>query len=295
MRTRLILLTALLILASSAIAATVKPDGKLHNECISNLYAALNKGNDWERVHAAEALIMAGETRLVLARFEPQADKAAPKYRIGVWRVLFQAHKNDPAGQAKYMKRIVAAFNNLNGPDRLHAVETLGKLGYSKETKYILQAANDTSSPLRVNSLWVLANTGKAKYIQSLTACLDSPETTVRSDAAYALRFLPKINAATLDSLKSASERENISTGAGVYIASALCVQASRVGKGAGPKTEIMKYASGNNDEKYELCACLALIGNRTDLPLLQKMLRDKSLDVRTGAANAILCITSRK
>ncbi len=295
MRPYLLLLTAFLILSTSVFADTVNPATKLRNQCISNLYAALDKGNDWERVHAAEALIRVGEAKSVIARFAPQADKAGPKYRIGVWRVLAQAYRNDLGKQSKYLKRIISAFNNTNGPDRLHAVETLGKLGYSAQTKYIIKAANDNSSPLRVNSLWVLANSGRAKYIQMLADCLESPDATVRSEAAYALRFLPKVNADVLESLKSAADRENISTGVGVYIVSAFCVQASRQGKGSEAKTAIKTYATGNNDEKYELCACLASIGNKSDIPLLKRLLRDKSLDVRTSAANAILSITSRK
>ena len=295
MRPGLLLLTALLVLFTCVCAEAVERNSKLHKECISNLHAALNKGTDWERVHAAEALIRVGEAKSVIARFELQAYKAGPKYRIGVWRVLAQAYRNDLGKHSKYLKRIISAFNNTNGPDRLHAVETLGKLGYSAQTKYIIQAANNTSSTLRVNSIWVLANTGRAKYIQMLADCLESPDATVRSEAAYALRFLPKVNAAALESLKSAAERENISTGADVYIVSALCVQATRHGKGKDAKTEIKTYATGNNDEKYELCACLASIGNKSDIPLLKRLLKDKSLDVRTSAANAILSITSRK
>jgi HEAT repeat protein len=128
-----------------------------------------------------------------------------------------------------------------------------------------------------------------------LAACLESPDATVRSEAAYAFRFLPKVTAAALESLKSAAERENISTGVGVYIVSAFCVQASRQGKGSEAKTTIKAYSAGNNDEKYELCACLASIGNKSDIPLLKRLLKDKSLDVRTSAANAILSITGRK
>src|SRR4051812_1691055 len=120
-----------ILLAAAAIAAPV--DAALRDRAARVLHDALASGARWIEVHAAEALIAAGggdaDRDQVRGAFERElaAHGSEPEYRIGIWRVLAQAA---PGDRDAWVRRIADAFLDAAGPDRLHASESLGKLGY---------------------------------------------------------------------------------------------------------------------------------------------------------------------
>src|SRR5439155_13224818 len=106
-------------------------DDGLRQRVSQLLHAALDGEQQWTKVHAAEALLAAGDTQSVKTAFDrelPLKGNERP-YRIGIWRVLAQAARNDEARDG-WIKNIVDAFREVDGTDRLHASETRGKLGY---------------------------------------------------------------------------------------------------------------------------------------------------------------------
>src|SRR5688572_25360981 len=58
---------------------------------IDVLKRAFSEEKDFVRIHAAEALVEAGEAEFVIAALAPEADTAPPIVRVGIWRTLGMA------------------------------------------------------------------------------------------------------------------------------------------------------------------------------------------------------------
>ena len=279
-------------------------DDGLRQRVSQLLHAALDGEQQWTKVHAAEALLAAGDTQSVKAAFDrelPLKGNERP-YRIGIWRVLAQAARNDEARDG-WIKNIVDAFREVDGTDRLHASETLGKLGYrapADDRDVFELAAKDASGPLMANALWVLANSGRSKADVQLVDLLASDDRPTRATAAYAIRYLPKISVAVWGKLQAAARKEPEVAGADDIVRASLVgaafVHAPVESQKATFKAEVVKYArTGSADAKVEACAALAMQGLDEDVAPLVSLLDDSSIDVRVAAANAILQIDRRR
>ena len=268
---------------------------RLRQKALHVLRTAMEAEERWIKVHAAEALLSLGYPRGAARTFETElASKGGePQYRIGIWRVLAQAARNDQLREP-WIRRILAAFLDTHGPDRLHAAETLARLGYragGKEAEAFELAARTGPGPLAANARWVLANSGRPDSEVRLAELLNSDDAGTRANAAYAIRHLPKLSPAAWKQLTAAARREPPDEIVRASLLSAAFVHAPAADQKAHFKAELLKYArSGTNDAKYELCAVLAKEGRSDDLPLLGRLLHDNS-DVRVGAAYAILRI----
>jgi HEAT repeat protein len=271
----------------------------LRTKAVRVLRTALADEEKWIKVHAAEALLSLGYPQGVTRRFQIElASKGGePEYRIGIWRVLAQAAHGDRQ-RGPWVRKIVAAFVDTNGPDRLHAAETLAKLGYrarAGETDTFELAGRTGRGPLAANARWILANTGRIEDTMRLAELLDSDDLATRADAAYAIRQLSKLSTVVWKKLTAAVVKAPRDDGARIYLVGAAFVHAPLDQK-ADFKTELLTYArSGTNDEKYEACAALARAGRTEDLPILVGLLDNGIPDVRVGAAHAVLWIGRRR
>jgi hypothetical protein len=273
----------------------------LRTQAVGVLRTTLADEEKWIKVHAAEALLSLGYPQGVTQRFEIElASKGGePEYRIGIWRVLAQAAPGDRQREP-WVRKIVAAFLDVNGPDRVHAAETLAKLGYrararTKETDAFELAGQAGRGPLAANARWILTNNGRIEGTTRLAELLDSDDLATRADAAYGIRQLPKLSAAGWKILTAAVAKAPRDDGARIYLIGAALVHAPLDQK-ADFKTDLLTYIrSGTNDEKYEACAVLARAGGTEDLPLLVELLDNGTPDVRVAAAHAILWIGRRQ
>ena len=266
---------------------------RVRQKALQILRTALVAEERWIKVHAAEALLAAGYPQDVASTFERElASKGAePQYRIGVWRVLAQATRS--TGQRdSWTRKIAAAFLDANGPDRPHAAETLGKLGYragKNEVAAFDLVARTGPGPFAANAGWVLVNSGWPGAEMRLADLLDSNDPGARANAAYAMRYLRKLSPAVWNRLMAAAGKETGDEIVRVSLVSAAFVHAP-ADQRARLKSALLNYArSGSNDVKVEVCAALATRGDRDDLPLLAKLLDDPNADVRIGAAHAAL------
>jgi SSS family solute:Na+ symporter len=257
------------------------------------LRGAMESEQRWVKVHAAEALLSLGEPRDVARTFEIElaSHGGEPQYRIGIWRVLAQAAGGQP--REPWVAKIVSAFRDPRGPDRLHAAETLGKLGYragGKEVEAFDVDARTGPGPLAANARWVLANSGRPQGDLRLAELLVSDDAGTRATAAYAVRHLPRLSPGAWDRLSAAARQEPAGD---VDIVRASLMSAAFVHAPAEQKArfkgELLKYArTGTNDAKAEACAALAQRGGSDDLQLLGGLLADANVDVRVAAAHAI-------
>ena len=104
---------------------------ELRDEALRVLRETLDRETLWIKVHAAEYLLALDHPEGVKEAFtkELQDHGGEPQYRIGIWRVLARAAYNEKERQEQ-TKKIRDVFFDTASPDRLHAAETLAKLGY---------------------------------------------------------------------------------------------------------------------------------------------------------------------
>ena len=267
---------------------------ELREECVETLRAALRDGEQWVKVHAAEQLLALGYPQGVRETFEAerQAFEAEPQYRIGIWRVLARAAVNAEV-RDRWIDEIRQAFLDPKGPDRLHAIETLAKLGYMpavEDEAHFAQAAQDKDGRFAGYARWILAQAGKPEAEALLTDLLDSEEAEVRSTAAYALRHLGAITAATRQRLLVAAEEEAPDSPARIHLVAAALLHAPNAEAARPFREAVCQYArEGEQGQRYQAVQTLAACSRNTDVPLLEGLLEDPDMDVRACAAYAIL------
>lgn len=169
---------------------------KLKIEELKNILSLQQK---WIKVHAAEFLIWENQQVSFVKQIYLNEQKlygTVPKYRIGIWRVLYQTSIST-AEREFYLNKIVTAFQT--GVDTLHALETLAKLKQPvtsvipKFADQIWQAKKIT--PFEIYGLWNLyydVNMDKKKIIECLLAVLADPKQSDQNKTmvCYVFRFI---------------------------------------------------------------------------------------------------------
>jgi len=285
----------LLVLAWAAQAqpAPRPPWNEMRARARGILETALSEETEWVRVHAAEALLRNGYPAGVAEAFAAQADTAPPKHRIGVWRVLAQAQSTEAAREV-YVARIRQAFLDPDGPDRLHAVETLAKLADPARPDELLRVGREGTGALQTYARFALARSGGTEDEAALAALLGSDDAAVGGGAAYGLRFLEALGPDTFARLDAAARAEAADSTARVYLFSARYVHAPEDDVAAA-REALLRYArDGSTSEKFEVGAALARRGDDGDVPLLLGLIEDPEADVRISGADALLEIERR-
>ena len=286
-------MASLLLLTCCFLAQTEEIVSKdLHERCLVELRGVLDKGEEFVKVHAAESLLWTGYPEGVREAFlsEPQT---IPKYRIGVWRVLAQAAV-DKQERAEYEGRILAVLLDPSAPDRLHAAETLGKLGINCSDVEILRLSKEEAGPFQTMARWILANSGRAEDEAFLAGLLESPDPAARGCAAYAFRFFKTVRPETYQAIKRAAENESPDSPWLAHLLSSCYLHASADAKPALRLRLLQCVESGNKEQKREACAALGRNPHPEDIVPLRALLADSDMDVRAGAAEAILFIERR-
>ena len=280
----------ILILCGAANAAPGPGAANLHERSLAVLREALAEGKEWVKVHAAESLLWTAHPENVRDLFLKEQETAGPRYRIGVWRVLAQAAPDEKERQT-YVGKIVAVFVDTNAPDRLHAAETLGKLGYAGRESEVVRWAEKEYGSNQAMARWILANSGNAKDEAYLAELLQSDNADARGCAAYALRFFKKVRPETYAKLQAAGQKEPLDSNQRANILSPWYLHAPEAERPA-IRAPLLKYAeNGTKDDKREMCAALGRAPNPDDVPVLTRLLDDPDLDARAGAAEALLRI----
>ena len=280
----------LLIISLSCAAGAEEPVSQdLHHRCLSELRDTLERGEEFVKVHASESLLWTGHPDNVRAVFlnEPQD---VPKYRIGVWRVLAQAAP-DAQERRKYEDKILAVLLDPKAPDRLHAAETLGKLGVTSRDPEVLRLAREETGPFQAMVRWVLANSGNEQDEAALAELLTSPDAYTRGCTAYAMRFFKTLRPATAEKLNAAADKEPADSAWRTHVLSARYLHASASERHCLRESLQPYLETGDTGQKREACAALGRVPNPADIPLLTPLLDDPDRDVRAGAAEAVLLI----
>ena len=273
---------------------------EIREQALSVLQDAVQEGDESVKVHAAEFLIYNNYTKEAQEIFEAEDGKGpAPEYRIDVWRVLVKAAGNDLEKRKKYLDMIAAAFKNPDGPDRLNAIETLGKLGYNEVSPELDDAAHRGKGPFQACARWVVANSGKPEDEAFLAELLDSSDSDIRLYTGYALSFFDHIQDETHNKLAEAVSKEPLDSGSRVYLVSSLYQHSKRddyKDYRNKAKEDLLEYIkTGSKDERSESCLALAAAGGLEDSGILAGLLKDPEADVRVHAAHALFRIERRQ
>ncbi|RYE17587.1 MAG: HEAT repeat domain-containing protein [Sphingobacteriaceae bacterium] len=268
-----------------------QPKKDICNQSLKILKNAVRNGETFFiKVHAAENLIRIKQTAGLEAEFL-LLKEASPDNLIGSDRVLARLNVHHPKKYQHFLDEILKQFTNgSNSKTQLTALESLGKLGYKKPLPELKMLANTGTNGFKGMARWVLSNSNTQADEDRLSELLLSKEEIDYRYAAYALRFKSKINTLTFTRLKQCMQNLKIEDPARIYVISSLFVHDQSPEK-KQVKTALLTYLTGEINQRYELAEALGLGRNKTDLPVLKKLLSDKNTDVQVAAANAILRI----
>ncbi len=282
---------------------------------VETLRTVLRNESKWVKVHAAEFLLGLGYPQGVAEQFNNELLNFGeePEYRIGIWRVLAKAA---PMAEARdsFVSKILIAASDPGGPDRLHAIESLAKLGVklSPEAETgIGQWTNATSAANATFGHWLLsASTSdsslQAQHQAALAGMLVAEEPMVRLRAAYALNRLQQLPRAVREQIYEAGERAaqaplasekvaNLATAHTLIAAWQLAHQFDEHTAALRFRDSLDQLTSVETSLNREFANSLADLGTARDFPLLFSLLSANDADLRASAANAVLRTDRRR
>ena len=217
-----------LLITSMVLFSCGEKNNMLSEEDKNLSYEVLDKvmqeEEQWVKVHAAEYKLQVGLPEGVYDTFLKQLalyENQAP-YRIGIWRVLAKSAPTEAVGQ-QYIDKIIAVFNDTEASDRIHAAETLAKLGVPVST--LAKATTDKILKGEKGSLWVYtlwaSMQGQEKSNNPMLEALMSgiEEEIPRLQAAYALKIEGNISEEKKSSYSSSVFRSKTCLARSIIIA----------------------------------------------------------------------------
>ena len=179
----------------------------------------------WVKVHAAEALILNVYPEGVEDYFQQLAQDPSSSI-VGISRVFARLNRKNASVFQSHVDRIRDEFLDIDSPNRIGALESLGKLGYAEHLPEIIETAENGSSDIRGFARWVLANTGNPNDEAWLAELLNSDEPKDYFYASYALRFMQKVTPQTYERIESCVKRLTQDAPHRVYVMSNRFVHA---------------------------------------------------------------------
>jgi SSS family solute:Na+ symporter len=291
----------------------------LSEKALAELKTTLKTQPEFIKVHAAEYLIWLGQTEEVRKEFlhENELHGNEPKYRIGIWRVLAQT-ETDAEKKKIWYNKVFQAFGDLNGPDRLHAAETLAKLKLSPLEKYPEATQKSMADELRnmqVYTHWALSyapNADTNKFRQDFLQMAEGDSNqVVRIISAYIVRRINHLIPDEWTKLSQQALAEPDSSELKKILLNTAVVTFPEGIKKTADYDKIRQaithdYQHFSVGERIGLAQALAEVGNESDIQLLSSYLDNENsagiydantkegADVRAAAAYAILKIKER-
>ncbi len=171
-------------------------DAEPREQALNILRHSLQTQQGWVKVHAAEYLLALGypqDLESIRQIFVDQQETAGtePQYRIGIWRTLAQCYQR-PDQRQIYIDKILEAFMDKDGPDVLHATETLAKLKIRLNDRQLTRAQslyNSDDITQSAFTAWLLAIQDKTYTTKMLLREILTRNPTRMNIASYAVSF----------------------------------------------------------------------------------------------------------
>ena len=285
--------------------------GTLQSTSLKVLKEAASCNDFWIAVHGIEYLAELGyrkeADKYIENELKPFAD--VPQKRIGLWRARYKTATTE-SSRALWLNKIRDAYLNKNGEDRIHAAETLAKLGYSfrKLNNSIVSKDLSGDGMLFSFSLWghsIPASVNQAPDFRPLFEQLENDKVMNRKLAAYALGFFQHLPVDCWDALAHFALTESTETEAYSYLMGAAYAlydfkSNERIDtfQKIRERLLLLEYSYRKAD-RIEVCRALAVHGTKKDRLVLNRLLQVHNgilgnLDVQAAAAFALLKIDRR-
>ncbi|MBN1542524.1 exo-alpha-sialidase [candidate division KSB1 bacterium] len=255
------------------------------------LKKALRQERNWIQIHAAEGLIAAGEDSLVVPIYlAMDRTTVGPELRIGVWRVLAQCSQLPEADRQHYRQRILDAFLDPGGPDRVHAGESAGKLAIRIDAS-VLDSIDLSDSDRRLPwaASWVQAVSGSPAGESRLMDLLLDADPAMRRLGSYALSWLPNLQTETMARLRQAAQNPLASAEEKAFHCAALYVHVEAAEKNKWSSVMQNMLPGSSVDVKKQFCHA-AIRSHQASAPgFLLALIQDPDADTRVFAATALL------
>ncbi len=286
----------------------------LKQHALNDLRELLHTQEEWVKVHVAEFLIwenyLVNDVRTVFLD-EERKHGDQPRYRIGVWRVLAQAALTLEERES-WIERIIAVYNNPSSIDRLHAIETLAKLGVPVDANFewVAGITVDNVDAFAVYRLWNAAHhpdlgpdIARATCLSLLNQLNEQSRADLIPTISYVLRYLKPF---TLNEWRQFAELQAIRTSPIAVRANLLAtawMTAPPIGDQRNfPMKDQLISAEGNPDGLQQLLHGLAERGKADDQKTLFRLynqVRDVNkttydADIHATAAYAVLKMAHR-
>jgi len=288
----------------------------LKKESVEALRTILKTQSEWVKVHAAEFLLWSGypdNVRNIFLEEEKYWGNKSP-YRIGIWRVLSQVTKK-PEEKEIWTGKIMQAFLDTNGTDRIHAAETLAKLHISPLVDshgITVKTMNSLVRSLSLYTRWSVGFSSQDSLISVRTlffniATSGNEDASSRKLAVYVLCHSGSLAFAEWEKLARIALLEPEGSALKINLLNAAVITANNdavPGDLYGRVYEaFLKFKKvAKKAIRMEIAAGLAEKGKPEDLPILISFLRNEiplgqdtdDADVRASAAFAILKMSAR-
>lgn len=254
---------------------------ELHERCLVTLRKGLASDEFWPSMHAAEALTLAGHGDEVVAALRDRLPQERDdQRRCGLARELVRAGERSP------LSVLFEILGNEQSTGRVHAAESLFKIGESGDGKLLRAAfAQSQHPPLRLMAAAALARSGDPAGLAYLRGQLQSDELPVRHLAAWALTLLG--GRPDVKRLLSLLESEQDAT-ARVMLVSALACLGHPTGR------EGLGRCLGSDEASVRAMAA-EFVGHSRCVELqakLVQLLDDPALDARVRAAQSLIALS---
>lgn len=159
---------------------------ELRDRCLDILRKGIKSDEFWPAMHAAEALTLAGAGSQVVAQLRDRLPiEQNDQRRCGLTRELARA------GDRSCLGLLLEILSDPQSNGRVHAAESLYKLGESGDGKSLRAAFEQETNPqLRLMAAAALARAGQPDALALLRDQLRSEDRAIRSTVAFALSRL---------------------------------------------------------------------------------------------------------
>jgi sialidase-1 len=254
---------------------------EIRKRYLDTLRDAIKSDQFWPSMHAAEALTLAGARDEVVTALRNRLPmERDDQRRCGLARELVRA------GDRSCLPILFDILGDAHSSGRVHAAESLYKLGESGDGKQLRAAFEQTENPqLRLMAAAALAKAGHADALTRLREQLRSGDRLVRNTAAFALARLG--GEPDVDPLLSALDSETDALARGI-LASAL----ANLGNARG-REELGRNLNSADAAVQTVSA--EFVGHARCFEYRAKLiwlLDDSSLDARVRAAQSLIALS---
>ena len=291
--------------------------GKLEGKCVKILRNVLETQSEWVKVHAAEYLLWSGYPEGVRQAFQIQEKQFGkePRYRVGIWRVLAQS-ANNLNDKKVWTDKILHAFLDTNGVDRIHAAETLAKLSISpldEAPEITRQSMQSADKSLALYTRWSVSfySTDSLRAAQKYFFDLlmsGAGDLSEKKLVAFVVRNLGGLTVSEWNRLSKKALAQATGSETGIFLLSTSFVSAPESCLKSNSfhqiRRKLLEYKnSPDKSDRVEMINALSKKGTKDDLTILVSVLNNETqhgsyaddADVKASAANAILKIINRK